>query len=298
MGKTVILGGARTPFGRMSGGLADKKAIELGAIAGNEAVKRAGIEPAELDHIIMGQVLQGGAGQNPARQVGFKMGLDKEVTADTINKVCGSGMRAVTMADVFIRSGEYNTVLAGGMESMTNAPYALDKARGGYRLGNGVLIDLMVHDGLTDAVMSCHMGTHGSTVAAECECSREAQDAYAFRSHKNVIAAYESGTMQEEIVPVELKDRRGNVTIVDRDESPRADTSLEALAKLRPAFDPEGSVTAGNAPGVNDGAAALVVTSEEYAREKGTQAAGDDHRPRHERLGCSLPGLRAGDGGA
>ena len=269
MGKTVILGGARTPFGRLNGGLADKQAIELGAIAGNEAVNRAGIEPAELDHIIMGQVLQGGSGQNPARQVGFKMGLDKEVTADTINKVCGSGMRAVTMADVFIRSGEYSTVLAGGMESMTNAPYALDKARGGYRLGNGVLIDLMVHDGLTDAVMGCHMGTHGSTVAAECECGREAQDAYAYRSHQNVIAAYEANAMQEEIVPVELKDRRGNVTLVDRDESPRADTSLEALAKLKPVFDPEGSVTAGNAPGVNDGAAALVITSEENAKAKG-----------------------------
>ena len=269
MGQTVILGGARTPFGRMSGALADKKAIELGAIASNEAVKRAGIEPAELDHIILGQVLQGGSGQNPARQVGFKMGLDKEVTADTINKVCGSGMRAVTMADIFIRSGEYNTVLAGGMESMTNAPYALDKARNGYRLGNGTLIDLMVHDGLTDAVMGCHMGIHGSTVAAECECGREAQDAYAYRSHQQVIAAYEAGAMQDEIVPVELKDRRGNITLVDRDESPRADTSLEALAKLKPVFDAEGSVTAGNAPGVNDGAAALVIASEEYAKAKG-----------------------------
>jgi len=253
----------------MSGALADKKAIELGAIASNEAVKRAGIEPAELDHIILGQVLQGGSGQNPARQVGFKMGLDKEVTADTINKVCGSGMRAVTMADIFIRSGEYNTVLAGGMESMTNAPYALDKARNGYRLGNGTLIDLMVHDGLTDAVMGCHMGIHGSTVAAECECGREAQDAYAYRSHQQVIAAYEAGAMQDEIVPVELKDRRGNITLVDRDESPRADTSLEALAKLKPVFDAEGSVTAGNAPGVNDGAAALVIASEEYAKAKG-----------------------------
>jgi len=269
MGKTVILDGARTAFGRLSGSLADKKAIELGAIAGNEAVKRSGLEPAELDHIIMGQVLQGGAGQNPARQVGFKMGLDKEVTADTINKVCGSGMRAVTMADVFIRSGDYKTVLAGGMESMTNAPYALEKARSGYRMGNGQIIDLMVHDGLTDAVMGCHMGTHGSTVAAECECSREAQDAYAYRSHQNVIAAYERGTMQEEIVPVELKDRKGNVTLFDRDESPRADTSLEALARLKPVFDPQGSVTAGNAPGINDGAAALVVASEEYANEKG-----------------------------
>lgn len=269
MGRTVILGGARTPFGRLNGGLADKTAIELGAIAGQAAVERSGIEPAELDHIFFGQVLQGGAGQNPARQVGFKMGLDKEVTADTINKVCGSGARAVTMADVFIRSGDYNVVLAGGMESMTNAPYALEKARQGYRMGDGQLLDLMVHDGLTDAVMSCHMGVHGSTVAAENECGREDQDKYALRSHQLVSAAYAEGRMQDEIVPVELRDRKGNITLFERDESPRADTSLEALGRLKPVFGADGSVTAGNAPGINDGAAALVIASEEYARDKG-----------------------------
>jgi acetyl-CoA C-acetyltransferase len=269
MGQSVILGGARTPFGKLGGALADKSAIDLGAIAGTEAVSRAGIESAELDHIIMGQVVQAGVGMNPARQVGFKMGLDKEVTADTVNKVCGSGMRAVTMADVLIRSGEYNTVLAGGMESMTNIPYALDKARSGYRMGDGTLKDLMIHDGLTCAVAGVHMGIHGSAVAAENECPREEQDRYALRSHQQVVAAYEAGKMQEEVVAVELKDRRGNVTLFERDESPRADSSMEALAKLRPVFDASGSVTAGNAPGINDGAAAMVVASEEYAREKG-----------------------------
>jgi acetyl-CoA C-acetyltransferase len=269
MGRSVILGGARTPFGRLGGALADKPAVELGGIAATEAIKRSGVEPEEIDHILMGQVLQAGAGQNPARQVGFTIGLDKEVTADTINKVCGSGMRTVTMADILIRAGEYDTVLAGGMESMSNAPYALDKARYGYRLGDGTLVDLMVHDGLTCAVQGCHMGIHGSNVAAENECGREDQDKYALRSHQRVVAAYEAGAMQDEIVAVELKDRRGNVTLFDRDESPRADTSLEALAKLKPVFDPQGSVTAGNAPGVNDGAAALIVMSEEKAKQKG-----------------------------
>ena len=268
-GRTVILGGARTPFGKLAGGLADKSAIELGAIAGQAAVERAGIEPAELDHIIMGEVVQAGVGMNPARQVGFKMGLDKEVTADTVNKVCGSGMRAVTIADIMIRSGDYQAVLAGGMESMTNIPYALDKARSGYRMGDGALRDLMIHDGLTCAVAGVHMGIHGSAVAAENECSREEQDRFALRSHQRVTAAYEAGHMQEEIVPVEQKDRRGNVTVIDRDESPRADSSMEALAKLRPVFSNDGSVTAGNAPGINDGAAAMVVATEEYAREKG-----------------------------
>ena len=270
MGRSVILGGARTPFGKFGGALADKSAIELGAIVGNAAVERSGIEPEEIDHILMGQVVQAGGGMNPARVVGFKMGLDKEVTADTINKVCGSGMRAVTLADILIRSGEYDTVLAGGMESMTNVPYALDKARFGYRMGDGQLRDLMVHDGLTCGVAGVHMGIHGSAVAAENECSREEQDRYAYRSHQSVVAAFEAGKLQEEIVPIELKDRRGNVTgVLDRDESPRADTSVEALAKLRPAFEASGSVTAGNAPPVNDGAAAMIVASEEYAREKG-----------------------------
>jgi len=269
MGRTVILGGARTPFGRMNGALASKTAVELGAVAGAAAIERSGVTIDDIKHVIMGQVLQAGAGMNPARQVGFKMGLDREVTADTINKVCGSGMRAVALADLLIRSGETSVVLAGGMESMSNAPYALDKARAGYRMGDGVLLDLMIHDGLTCAVAGVHMGIHGSNVAAENECSREQQDAFALRSHQRAVAAIESGALGEEIAPVELKDRRGNVTLVERDESPRADTSAEALAKLRPAFDPQGSVTAGNAPGVNDGAAALVVTSEEEAEARG-----------------------------
>ncbi|RIK37400.1 MAG: acetyl-CoA C-acetyltransferase [Chloroflexi bacterium] len=269
MGRSVILGGARTAFGKLGGALAEKSAVELGAIAGAAAIARAGVEPSEIDHIFMGQVLQAGNGQIPSRQVGFQIGLDREVTSDTLNRVCGSGMRAVTMADIFIRSGEYRTILAGGMESMSNAPYMLPKARFGYRLGDGTLVDSMVSDGLTCAVAHVHMGVHGSNVAAEEECSREAQDAFALRSHQRVIAAYESGAMAEEIVPVELRDRRGAVTLFDRDESPRADTSLEALAKLRPVFSPTGSVTAGNAPGVNDGAAALVLTSEEHARELG-----------------------------
>ena len=269
MGRTVILGGARTPFGRMNGALASKTAVELGAVAGAAAIERSGVTNDDIKHVIMGQVLQAGAGMNPARQVGFKMGLDREVTADTINKVCGSGMRAVALADLLIRSGETSVVLAGGMESMSNAPYALDKARAGYRMGDGVLLDLMIHDGLTCAVAGVHMGIHGSNVAAENECSREQQDAFALRSHQRAVAAIESGALGEEIAPVELKDRRGNVMLVERDESPRADTSAEALAKLRPAFDPQGSVTAGNAPGVNDGAAALVVTSEEEAEARG-----------------------------
>jgi acetyl-CoA C-acetyltransferase len=214
-------------------------------------------------------VLQAGAGQIPSRQVGFRIGLDREVTSDTLNRVCGSGMRAITMADIFIRSGEYETILAGGMESMSNAPYLLPKARFGYRLGDGTLVDSMVADGLTCAVACVHMGVHGSNVAAENECSREAQDAFALRSHQRVIAAYEAGKLQEEIVPIEMRDRRGAVSIFDRDESPRADTSLEALSKLKPVFDANGSVTAGNAPGVNDGAAALVLTSEENAKAKG-----------------------------
>lgn len=271
MGRTVILDGARTPFGRMGGALADKTAVELGTIAARAALERSKADPDDINHIFFGQVLQAGAGQIPSRQVGFGLGLASHVTSDTLNRVCGSGMRAVTMADVFLRAGEYTTVLAGGMESMSNAPYLLKKARFGYRLGNGTLIDSMVDDGLTCAIDMCHMGIHGSNVAAENECSREVQDAYALRSHKLADAAYEAGRMQDEIVPVELKDRRGNVTLFERDEAIRADSTLEALAKLRPAFDKSGSVTAGNAPGVNDGAAAMVLTTEEHAQERGLQ---------------------------
>lgn len=269
MGRTVILDGARTPFGRMGGALADKTAVELGTIAAREALTRSKVDPGEIDHLFIGQVLQAGAGQIPSRQVGFGLGLPASVTSDTLNRVCGSGMRAVTMADVFLRAGEYKTVIAGGIESMSNAPYLLKKARFGYRLGDGTLVDSMVEDGLTCAMDLCHMGIHGSNVAAENECSREVQDAYAARSHQLAAAAYESGRMQDELAPVELKDRRGNVTMFDRDEAIRADSTPEALAKLRPVFDENGSVTAGNAPGVNDGAAVLILTTEENARERG-----------------------------
>lgn len=271
MGRSVILGGARTPFGRMGGSLADKSAVELGTIAAAEALARSGVDKSEIDHLFIGQVLQAGSGQIPSRQVGFGIGLDSRVTSDTLNRVCGSGMRAVTMADVFLRSGEYNAVIAGGMESMSNAPYLLKKARFGYRLGNGELFDSMVDDGLTCAVDGCHMGIHGSNVAAENECSRETQDAFAARSHQYAAAAYEAGKLQDEIVPVELADRKGNVTLFERDEAIRPDSTAESLAKLRPVFDKNGSVTAGNAPGVNDGAAAMVVATEEFASAHGIE---------------------------
>jgi acetyl-CoA C-acetyltransferase len=269
MGQTVILEGARTPFGRLGGGLASMSAVELGSVAAGEAMRRSGVEIGDIDHLVLGQVLQAGSGQIPSRQVGFKIGLASTVTSDTINRVCGSGMRSVTLADLLLKAGEYDTIIAGGMESMSNAPYLLRDARFGYRLGNGELVDSMVDDGLTCAVANVHMGIHGSNVAAENECSREVQDQYAYRSHLKAHTAYEEGRMQDEIVAVEIPGRRGAVTVVGRDESIRADTTVEVLSKLRPVFDPEGSVTAGNAPGVNDGAAALVLTSEEWAADRG-----------------------------
>jgi acetyl-CoA C-acetyltransferase len=269
MGQTVILEGARTPFGRLGGGLASMSAVELGSAAAGEAMRRSGVETGDIDHLVLGQVLQAGSGQIPSRQVGFKIGLASTVTSDTINRVCGSGMRSVTLADLLLKAGEYDTIIAGGMESMSNAPYLLRDARFGYRLGNGELVDSMVDDGLTCAVANVHMGIHGSNVAAENECSREVQDQYAYRSHLKAHTAYEEGRMQDEIVAVEIPGRRGAVTVVGRDESIRADTTVEVLSKLRPVFDPEGSVTAGNAPGVNDGAAALVLTSEEWAADRG-----------------------------
>jgi acetyl-CoA C-acetyltransferase len=268
---TVILEGARTPFGRLGGGLASQSAVELGSIAAAEAMKRSNVQAADIDHLVIGQVLQAGSGQIPSRQVGFNIGLASTVTSDTINRVCGSGMRAVTLADLLINAGEYTTVIAGGMESMSNAPYLLKKARFGYRMGNGELLDSMVDDGLICAVANVHMGIHGSNVAAENECSRSVQDEYAYRSHMKAQAAYDEGRLQEEIVPVEIPGRRGAVTIVDRDESIRADTTVDALGRLRPVFDADGSVTAGNAPGVNDGAAAMIVTTSEHAAELGVK---------------------------
>lgn len=265
---SVILGGARTPFGRMSGALASLSAVELGTIAARAALERSGVGDDAIEHVIMGHVLQAGAGQNPARQVSLRAGLDRTVTSETINRVCGSGLRAISLADMQIRLGEGAVMIAGGMESMSNAPYALPKARAGYRMGDGTLIDLMVHDGLTCAVANVHMGIHGGNVASEVGVSREDQDAWALRSHERALAAMDAGYFAEEIVPVEIVSRKATTT-VDTDEAPRRETSLEALAKLKPVFDPNSTVTAGNAPGVNDGAAALVVADAEWAAANG-----------------------------
>ncbi|MCC7023861.1 MAG: acetyl-CoA C-acetyltransferase [Thermomicrobiales bacterium] len=264
----VILGGARTPFGKLGGALASQSAVELGAAAAIAALERSGVSPNDIEETIFGQVLQGGAGQNPARQVALRAGVPIDVPAETINRVCGSGMRAITLADSLIRIGDFEVILAGGMESMSNAPYLLRKARFGYRMGGGELEDMMISDGLWCAIEGCHMGIHGGNVAAEEGVSREEQDAFALRSHQRAIAAEDAGLLSREIVPVEIADKRGTAT-VDRDEAPRRDTSDEALARLKPAFAADGSVTAGNAPGVNDGAAAVIVTSRDWASAQG-----------------------------
>ena len=264
MTNAVILGGARTPFGRLNGSLASKTSVELGGIAIGAAIDRAGIERTDVEHVIMGQVLQGGVGQIPARQAAFKAGLDRTVTAETINRVCGSGMRAIELADLQIRGGMQSVIVAGGMESMTHAPYFVRNARGGYKMGNGVFEDMMIVDGLFCALDCVQMGTHGDNVAAELGIDRESQDAWALRSHQRAVAAIDQGRMAEEIVPVTVASRKEMIT-VDTDEAPRRDTSAEALAKLKAAFSGSGTVTAGNAPGVNDGAAAVVVASDEWA---------------------------------
>jgi len=260
--RSVIVAAVRTPFGRLGGGLAALPATELGAIAIRAALERAGIEPGEPQYVIMGQVLQGGAGQAPARQAAIGAGLPKETPADTINKVCASSIRAVEIADSMIRAGDVELVVTGGMESMSNAPYALAKARFGYRLGDGTLIDLTTHDGLTSSFDGRHMVEQASFVARELAISREDQDAWALRSHRRAVAAQDEGRFGDEIVPV------GGL---DADESPRRDTTLEKLAALKPVFDPDGTTTAGNAPGVNDGASCVVVASEEWARRRGVE---------------------------
>ena len=262
----VILGAARTPFGKFGGSLAPVSAIELGATAMRAAMERAGIDKELVTHNIMGCVVQAGLGQVPSRQAAFKAGLGREVTSDTINRVCASGMRAVTLSSDLIRLGHHGLIVAGGMESMSNAPYYSFGARWGLRMGNGELVDGVVHDGLTDPLIKVHMGIHGSTVAAEEKCSREEQDAWAYRSHQRAVAAADGGLFAEEIVPVTIPDKKKGDIKVDTDEAPRRDTSLEVLAKLKPVFDANGTVTAGNAPGINDGAAALVIASSEYAK--------------------------------
>lgn len=271
MGKTVIVSGVRTPFGKFGGALQPLTAAELGGIAVKEALARANISGEQVDQVILGTVLQGGQGQLPSRQAMRHAGIPWEARTETINKVCASGMRAVTLGDQIIRLGEAEVVVAGGMESMSNAPYILPKARWGLRMGDGAVKDLMVYDGLTCSFTGVHMGVYGGETAKELGISREEQDKWAYRSHQRAIAAMEAGLLAEEIVPVTVPQRKGEPILVAHDESPRKDTSLEKLAKLPPVFDPQGTVTAGNAPGVNDGAAALVLMSEERAAREGIQ---------------------------
>jgi acetyl-CoA C-acetyltransferase len=261
-GRSVIVSAVRTPFGKLGGGLARYEATELGSIVIKAALERIGVEPHEPNYAIMGQVLQAGAGQAPARQAAIGAGLPKEMPADTINKVCASSIRAIEIADSMIRAGDVDVVVTGGMESMSNAPYLLRKARFGYRLGNGELIDSMVHDGLTSSFDHLHMVLQNSNVSRELGISREAQDTWAARSQQRAAAAQDAGRFDDEIVAV------GDVTA---DESIRRDTTYEALSALKPVFDPEGTTTAGNAPGVNDGASCVIVCSEEWAARRGLE---------------------------
>ncbi|WP_456273022.1 acetyl-CoA C-acetyltransferase [Bacillus sp. AK031] len=271
MGKTVILDGARTPFGKFGGGLSSFTASELGGLAVKEALKRAGVEGSDVEELILGSVLQGGQGQIPSRQASRHAGLPWNVRTETINKVCASGMRSVTMADQIIRAGDGEVIVAGGMESMSNAPYILPKARWGMRMGDSHVKDLMVHDGLTCSFNNVHMGTYGNSTASEFEISREDQDRWSERSHKLAVKATEEGILSEEITAVQVQQRKGDPITVDRDEAPRKDTSIEKLSKLSPVFGSDGSITAGNAPGVNDGAAAMVLMSEERASKEGKE---------------------------
>jgi acetyl-CoA C-acetyltransferase len=262
MARSVIVSAVRTPFGKLGGGLKDHEAPALGAVAIRAALDRAGVGDDEVEYVIMGQVLQAGAGQAPARQAAVGAGLPKETPSDTINKVCASSIRAVEIADQMIRAGDHSVIVAGGMESMSNAPYLLKKARFGYRLGDGMLVDSMIHDGLTSTFDNLHMVAQASFVSRELGISREEQDRWALRSHERAVHAIDNGLFEDEIVPV------GEMEV---DEGPRRDTSYEKLSRLKPVFDPEGTTTAGNAPGVNDGAGALVVTSEEFARKRGLE---------------------------
>jgi acetyl-CoA C-acetyltransferase len=258
----VIVSAVRTPFGRLGGGLKDHTATELGSIAILAALERSGLEGSAVDYVIMGQVLQAGAGQAPARQAAVGAGLPIEIPADTVNKVCASSIRAVEIADSMIRAGDVEVVVTGGMESMSNAPYALPKARFGYKMGDATLVDLMIWDGLRSTFDEQHMVQQAARVARELGISRESQDEWALRSHERAAKAQDSGAFDDEIVAV------GDVVA---DEGVRRDTSLERLAALKPVMDPEGTITAGNAPGVNDGASCVIVCSEEFAKRRGLE---------------------------
>jgi acetyl-CoA C-acetyltransferase len=267
----VIVSGARTATGRFLGSLADMRAPDLGAIAIKAAVERAGIKPSDVEEVLMGNVVGAGVGQNPARQAAIKAGIPASVGCTTVNKVCGSGLKTVVFATQAIKVGDYGCIVAGGLESMSQCPYMLPKARTGYRLGNGTLVDLMIHDGLWDIYNDFHMGNTGELVAQKYGISRQEQDEYAYNSHRKAIAAIKAGKFKDEIVPVEIPQRKGDPVIFDVDECPREDTTVEKLAKLRPAFKKDGTVTAGNAPGVNDAGSAVVVMSRERAKKLGAK---------------------------
>jgi acetyl-CoA C-acetyltransferase len=267
---TAIVAGARTPFGKLGGALAPLTATALGAVALRAALARARVEAAAVDEVVLGMVLQAGAGQIPSRQATMAAGMPVSTVSETVNKVCASGLWAVAVGDALIRTGQARTVVAGGMESMSNAPYLVPKARFGYRMGDGVLVDAMQYDGLWSTFDRCTMGAQGDRLAAEAGIGRADQDRWALRSHVRALRAIDAGRMAEEIAPVTVPGRGGAVEVTT-DEAPRRDTSLERLAALRPAFDPAGTITAGNAPGVNDGACALVLMDEGEARAQGRE---------------------------
>src|SRR5438874_7624445 len=268
MPKTVILSAARTPIGKLGGGLSSVDATELGGTAIKSALERAEVAPDQVQHVVMGQVLQAGQGQIPSRQAQIKGGIPKEVSSETINKVCASGVRAAGLLDAAIRAGDLEVGVAGGMESMSNAPYLLKQARFGYRMGDAKALDAMINDGLRNPFSGKHMAQEASEVATELELSRPDMDRWALRSHELAVKATDEGRLPEEIVPVTIKGRKGD-TVVEIDEAPRRDASLEALAKLPPIFLKDGSHTAGNSPGVNDAGGALVVASDEWAKRNG-----------------------------
>jgi acetyl-CoA C-acetyltransferase len=268
---SVIVAGARTPVGKFRGGLADRKAVDLGAVAIREALSRSRVQSDRVDYVIMGHVLQAGAGQITARQAAIAAGIPREVPALTVNKVCLSGINAIALADQLIRAGEVDVVVAGGTESMTQAPYLLPKAREGMRLGNAELVDSMIYDGLWSTFTEHHMGEDSDEVNAELQISREDQDAWSARSHQRAAAAWADGRLAEEVVPVEIPQRKGDPVVVAADEGIRADSTAEALAKLKPAFKPDGTITAGNASQISDGAAAVVVVREDLVEAMGLE---------------------------
>jgi acetyl-CoA C-acetyltransferase len=283
MRRAVIVSASRTPVGKFQGGLSPLSAVQLGALTLNETLRRGGIAPGLVEEVILGQVLQAGCGQNPARQAALQSGLPSSVGAFTVNKVCGSGLKAVLLAAQSILAGDQDVVLAGGMESMSNAPYLLPGARKGYRSGHAQVQDANLRDGLWCALTDQHMGMTAERVAKKYGISREEQDRYALESHRRAIAATDEGRFSEEILSVEVRSGK-SVELVSTDEGPRRDTSLEALARLKPAFDPKGTVTAGNAPGLNDSAASLLLMSEERAKDLGV-------RPLAEIVGYATAGL-------